>query len=444
MGPVRGSPGSASAITGAATTGGRGRRRPGLHLPLRRDRRAAPIAAGCEPVIFDPRHRRQRCPPGTAGIYLGGGFPEVHAAELAGNASLRARRSGGDRGRASDGGRVRRAAVPVPHRRRRTDGRASSTPTRPMSPRLTLRLPHRRSPTMIICSAAAGTPGDRARVPPDHGDAGGRSTGAGWLLEGVPTASVDPADTGTPPCTPPTCTRTGPGTRRWRQRFADAVHAYAGAGRPTSGAAARIAARRRHKSRWRITSHEDLHHHGDADIAEGLVDLAVNVRIPTPPDWLAEVIRGHRRRRWPPIRDPTAALAAIAAAHRRAGGAGAADGRRRRGVHPAGPGPAARTAPVVVHPQFTEPEAALRAAGHRPQPGDPDREHGFAWIPTGFRPTPTWSIIGNPTNPTGVLHPAALLRRADPARPAAGGRRGVHGRGAGRAGVADRRRDAGV
>lgn len=49
-------------------------------------------AAGCAVVEFDPLTDRQ-LPAGTAGIYLGGGFPEVHAAALAANkpmlASLR-------------------------------------------------------------------------------------------------------------------------------------------------------------------------------------------------------------------------------------------------------------------------------------------------------------------------------------------------------------------
>jgi cobyrinic acid a,c-diamide synthase len=45
-------------------------------------------AAGCTVVGFDPM--TDAClPDGTAGIYLGGGFPEVHARELTGNVVLR-------------------------------------------------------------------------------------------------------------------------------------------------------------------------------------------------------------------------------------------------------------------------------------------------------------------------------------------------------------------
>ena len=45
-------------------------------------------AAGCTVVGFDPMVD-QRLPDGTAGIYLGGGFPEVHARELTDNVVLR-------------------------------------------------------------------------------------------------------------------------------------------------------------------------------------------------------------------------------------------------------------------------------------------------------------------------------------------------------------------
>ncbi len=45
-------------------------------------------AAGLEVAVFDPL-RDERLPRGTAGVILGGGFPEVHAAELSANEPLR-------------------------------------------------------------------------------------------------------------------------------------------------------------------------------------------------------------------------------------------------------------------------------------------------------------------------------------------------------------------
>jgi cobyrinic acid a,c-diamide synthase len=46
-------------------------------------------AAGAEVVTVDPLHD-EALPEGTAGLVVGGGFPEVYAAELSANAALRA------------------------------------------------------------------------------------------------------------------------------------------------------------------------------------------------------------------------------------------------------------------------------------------------------------------------------------------------------------------
>jgi cobyrinic acid a,c-diamide synthase len=68
-------------------------------------------------------------------------------------------------------------------------------------------------------------------------------------------------------------------------------------------------------------------------------------------------------------------------------------------------------APVVVHPQFTEPEAALLAAGHRPRRVVLNAADGFALGDDRVPADADLVLVGNPTNPTGVLHPADVLRR---------------------------------
>jgi histidinol-phosphate aminotransferase len=143
----------------------------------------------------------------------------------------------------------------------------------------------------------------------------------------------------------------------------------------------------------------DLSHHGDADLVPGLTDLAVNVRWGGTPGWLAERIHGADLAAYPDQRE---ALSAIAARHGRAVGevlltAGAAEAfvLLARALRP-------RHA-VVVHPQFTEPEAALRSAGHRV-------DRVILPFPFGLDPglVPDEAdlvVIGNPTNPTSVAHP---------------------------------------
>jgi histidinol-phosphate aminotransferase len=64
---------------------------------------------------------------------------------------------------------------------------------------------------------------------------------------------------------------------------------------------------------------------------------------------------------------------------------------------------------VVVHPQFTEPEAALLAAGHRVERVLLRWQDGFRFDPGLIPEDADLVVIGNPTNPTGVLHPAGDL-----------------------------------
>jgi cobyrinic acid a,c-diamide synthase len=66
--------------------------------------------------------------------------------------------------------------------------------------------------------------------------------------------------------------------------------------------------------------------------------------------------------------------------------------------------------PVVIHPQFTEPDVALTVAGHRPEHVILDPKNGFALDPDTVPDDADLVIVGNPTNPTSVLHPEASIR----------------------------------
>jgi len=158
---------------------------------------------------------------------------------------------------------------------------------------------------------------------------------------------------------------------------------------------------------------EALRWHGDRELEPGLVDLAVNVRRAPMPPWLAEPLAASLAdlAAYP---DDRAARAALARRHGRppdetlpVAGAAQAFVLLARALRP-------RLA-VVVHPQFTEPEAALRAAGH-----DVHR----VVLPPPYRLDPALIpdaadlvVVGNPTNPTSVAHdPAVVASLARPGR----------------------------
>jgi histidinol-phosphate/aromatic aminotransferase/cobyric acid decarboxylase-like protein len=151
---------------------------------------------------------------------------------------------------------------------------------------------------------------------------------------------------------------------------------------------------------------DPLRHHGDVEVGD-LLDLAVNVYDGPRPPWLDAALRAA-------LDDVGAypssdrARASVARHHGRTEGevlvtAGAAEAftllARLRPWH----------RPAVVHPQFTEPHAALEQAGHRvtevvlPEP--------FTLDPALVPDDADLVVVGNPTNPTGVLHRAATLRR---------------------------------
>lgn len=151
---------------------------------------------------------------------------------------------------------------------------------------------------------------------------------------------------------------------------------------------------------------DPLRHHGDVE-ARGLLDFAVNVYDGARPAWLdAALVASLDDVGAYPC--PDAAQAAVAARHCRPTHevlitAGAAEAftlvARLRSWR----------LPVVLHPQFTEPHAALEQAGHQvrsvvlPEP--------YVLDPTLVPDDADLVMIGNPTNPTGVLHPAATIRR---------------------------------
>jgi cobyrinic acid a,c-diamide synthase len=352
-------------------------------------------AAGCNPVVFDPTSD-ERLPDGTAGLYLGGGFPEVHAAELAGNEALRR-----DIRAAVDGGMPTVAeCAGLLYLCRSVDGQPMIGAIEAdgiMTERLMLRYR-----TMIAdhdqLLAQAGT---RLTGHEFHRTAVERSFvhAAAWMLDGEPVGfSGDPAGIGRETLHASYLHVHWAGHPELAQRFADAVHDHA---RTVCAEPVKV------QLAPQTASIHDLHHHGDRDVAEGLVDLAVNVRLSAPPDWLSTIIN-ETTQHLAAYPNTDAATKAIAEAH----------GLTADQVLPTAGGAEAFTLlarafhserPLIVHPQFTEPEAALIAAGHQPKRLILSPATGFRLeadqVPVGA----DLIMIGNPTNPTSVLHPAALI-----------------------------------
>lgn len=350
-------------------------------------------AAGCTVVPFDPA-RDPHLPAGTRGLYLGGGFPEVHAAALSSNASLRADL----REAVLDGVPTVAECAGLLYLCRSVDGHpmvGALDADAVMTARLTLAY---RRPTLAADQllGAGGTEATthefhRTTVTPVRGDRAAWTVDGGAVGFSGPTLSASYLHVH------------WAGHPRLAQSFADAVHQSAPA----------------------VTSHvpapvepdvapspppvtDPWRHHGDLEATDGLLDLAVNVsRSPRPP-WLERALQDGIAASvsYP---DSSAAHVAVARRHGRDVDevlvtAGAAEAffllARAR--------PWRR--PVVVHPQFTEPNVALRAAGHAPGHVLCRIEDDFALDPDAVPDDADLVVVGNPTNPTGRLHAAAALR----------------------------------
>ncbi|MGV0606289.1 Rv2231c family pyridoxal phosphate-dependent protein CobC [Mycolicibacterium sp. XJ1904] len=143
-------------------------------------------------------------------------------------------------------------------------------------------------------------------------------------------------------------------------------------------------------------------YHGDQAVVPGMLDFAVNVRADEPPSWLVDRFSARLTdlARYPSATDCQRALEAVARRHDRAVDevvllAGAAEGFARL------PDLRPRRAALIA-PSFTEPEAALAAAGvpfvHVVL------EAPYTLTPDAVPDDADLVVVGNPTNPTGVLH----------------------------------------
>lgn len=359
-------------------------------------------ALGCEPVTFDPAFDTA-LPAGTEGIYLGGGFPEVHAAALSTNRRLLA----DVRNAVLSGVPTVAECAGLLYLSQAVDGHGlvGAVPaTAAMHPRLTLRYVTAIAPEDTLLGPAGtrvrGHEFHRTQTTPSRGDR------AAWLLDGTPEGwSLDPAATGSPTVHASYLHTHWAGHPELAVRFADAVHC----GQSRSHTALPTIERPVPPSTEfdEPAIGDPLEHHGDDEVDPALVDLAVNVRLSRPPAWLTQRLRDSLGdlAAYPDVRGARRAIA------------------RRHGVDEDMVLPTSGAAeafvllarmtdarrPVVVHPQFTEPEAALRRAGITPDRVILEESTGFTLSADQVPSDADLVIIGNPTNPTGVVHSRATL-----------------------------------
>ncbi|MCK9868430.1 cobyrinate a,c-diamide synthase [Nocardiopsis dassonvillei] len=146
-------------------------------------------AAGCEVVAFDPLGDTA-LPPGTRGVYLGGGFPEVYAGELAANRGLLTQL----REAVRDGVPTVAECAGLLYLAESLDGEpmAGAVPARArMTGRLTLRYPEAVSPgdTLLTRAGERVTGHEFHRTATTPGACGDRPA---WEIEGAPEGFASP------------------------------------------------------------------------------------------------------------------------------------------------------------------------------------------------------------------------------------------------------------
>jgi cobyrinic acid a,c-diamide synthase len=185
-------------------------------------------AAGLDPVVFDPLDD-EALPPGTAGLYLGGGFPEVHAESLSSNGSMRQSIS-----RAVAGGMPTVAeCAGMLYLCRTVDG-VSMVGALPLSAAMGPRLTLGYRTAVSVTDSVVAVDGQRVTGHEFHRTtvtALSRAAGEpspGWRLDGIPDGlALDPAETGRATVHASYLHTHWAGHPALAARFATAVHEHA-------------------------------------------------------------------------------------------------------------------------------------------------------------------------------------------------------------------------
>ncbi|WCB93029.1 putative aminotransferase [Baekduia alba] len=143
--------------------------------------------------------------------------------------------------------------------------------------------------------------------------------------------------------------------------------------------------------------------HGDAWARGAAADHAVNVATGGPPAWLRAALAEELATAVAAYPDEREAVEVVARRHGRATDEVVMLNGAAHGFQLVADVLAPRR-PVVVHPQFTEPDRALGGRARHVLLPDP-----YDFDPEAVPDDADLVVIGNPTNPTGVLHPADAI-----------------------------------